>query len=170
MRSASAKSGSRASASLLTRARGPVIPPLEGLRGIDFLDNASIMRLTEVPEHLLVLGGGYIGMEFGQMFRRFGSRVTVVQREQQILPHEDADVAEALQQALEGEGLRFLLGATTTRVEKEQGGVALSVVVEGTTETVPAPTCWSPPDAGPIRTTWDCKRPGCRPINGGSSA
>ena len=72
-------------------------------------------------------------MEFGQMFRRFGSRVTVVQREQQILPHEDADVADALQQALEGEGLRFVLGATATRVEKEHGGVALSVVVEGTT-------------------------------------
>ena len=109
----------------------PDVPHLEGLGGIDFLDNASIMRLTEVPEHLLVLGGGYVGMEFGQMFRRFGSRVTVVQREQQILPHEDADVAEALQQALEGEGIRFLLGATTTRVEKEQGGVALSVVVDG---------------------------------------
>ncbi len=82
----------------------------KGLGGIDFLDNASIMRLTEVPEHLLVLGGGYVGMEFGQMFRRFGSRVTVVQREQQILPHEDADVAEALQQALEGEGPPFSPG------------------------------------------------------------
>src|SRR5271156_198992 len=114
----------------------PEIPPLEGLGSIDFLDNASLMRLTEIPEHLLVLGGGYIGMEFGQMFRRFGSRVTVVQREQQILPHEDADVAEALQKALEGEGLRFLLGATARRVEKEQGGVALSVVVEHNTETV----------------------------------
>jgi pyruvate/2-oxoglutarate dehydrogenase complex dihydrolipoamide dehydrogenase (E3) component len=114
----------------------PDIPPLEGLGGIDFLDNAGIMQLTEVPEHLLVLGGGYIGMEFGQMFRRFGSRVTIVQREPQILPHEDADVAEALQQALEAEGVRFLLGATATRVEKEQSGVALSVVVAGSTVTV----------------------------------
>ena len=114
----------------------PDIPPVEGVGGIDHLDNAGIMRLTEVPEHLIVLGGGYIGMEFGQMFRRFGSRVTVVQREQQILPHEDADVTEALQQALEVEGLRFLLGATATRVEKEAGGVALSVVVGGSTETV----------------------------------
>jgi pyruvate/2-oxoglutarate dehydrogenase complex dihydrolipoamide dehydrogenase (E3) component len=114
----------------------PVAPLLEGLGEIDYLDNASIMQLTEVPEHLLVLGGGYIGMEFGQMFRRFGSRVTVVERGQQILPHEDADVAEALQQALEGEGVRFILGATTTRVVKEQGGVSLSVVVGGNTETV----------------------------------
>jgi pyruvate/2-oxoglutarate dehydrogenase complex dihydrolipoamide dehydrogenase (E3) component len=114
----------------------PVVPPLEGLAGINFLDNVSIMQLTEVPEHLIILGGGYIGMEFGQMFRRFGSRVTVVERGQQILAHEDADVAEALQQALEGEGIRFLLGATTTRVEKEQGGVAVSVAVKETTETV----------------------------------
>jgi pyruvate/2-oxoglutarate dehydrogenase complex dihydrolipoamide dehydrogenase (E3) component len=75
----------------------PHIPQLEGLGGIDFLDNAGIMRLTEVPAHLIVLGGGYIGVEFGQMFCRFGSRVTVVQRERQIVPHEDADVAEALQ-------------------------------------------------------------------------
>lgn len=114
----------------------PDVPPLEGLSGIDFLDNAGIMRLNEVPEHLLVLGGGYIGMEFGQMFRRFGSRVTVIQREQQILPPEDADVAEALQQTLEGEGLRFRLGATATRVVKEPGGVALTVAIGGTTETV----------------------------------
>ena len=138
----------------------PVNPPLEGLNGVDFLDNASIMQLTEVPEHLLVLGGGYVGVEFGQMFRRFGSRVTVVQREPEFLPHEDADVADALQQTLEAEGLRFLLGATTTRVEKEQGGVALSVVVAGAAETLRGPTCWSPPDAGRIRTIWDYKRPG----------
>jgi pyruvate/2-oxoglutarate dehydrogenase complex dihydrolipoamide dehydrogenase (E3) component len=114
----------------------PEIPDLEGLRGIDFLDNASIMQLTELPEHLLVLGGGYVGTEFGQMFRRFGSRVTVVQRGGQILPHEDADVATALQQSLENEGVRFVLGAAATRAEKVHGGVALSVDVEGAAQTV----------------------------------
>jgi pyruvate/2-oxoglutarate dehydrogenase complex dihydrolipoamide dehydrogenase (E3) component len=114
----------------------PNVPRMDGLAGIDFLDNASIMRLTEVPEHLLVLGGGYVGLEFGQMFRRFGSRVTIVHREGQILPREDADVAEALQKALEGEGVRFVLGATTTRVEKQGAGVALSVQAGGATETV----------------------------------
>ena len=94
------------------------------------------MRLTEVPEHLLVLGGGYVGLEFGQMFRRFGSRVTVVHREAQLLPREDADVAKALQEALECEGIRFVLGATTTRVQKQDGVVALSVEREHKTETV----------------------------------
>jgi pyruvate/2-oxoglutarate dehydrogenase complex dihydrolipoamide dehydrogenase (E3) component len=114
----------------------PDVPRLEGLAGIDFLDNASLMRLTEVPEHLLVLGGGYVGLEFGQMFRRFGSRVTIVHRTDQILPREDGDVAAALQKTLEGEGIRFVLNATTTRVEKRDGGVALSVAVGGAAETV----------------------------------
>ncbi len=114
----------------------PDVPQLDGLGGIDFLDNASIMRLSEVPKHLIVLGGGYIGLEFGQMFRRFGSNVTVIQRGRQILPREDADVVDSLQRALEAEGLRFLLGATAKHVEKEQGGVALSVEVEGAKETV----------------------------------
>ncbi|MBV8316936.1 MAG: FAD-dependent oxidoreductase, partial [Planctomycetaceae bacterium] len=89
-----------------------------------------------VPDHLLVLGGGYVGLEFGQMFRRFGSRVTIVHRAQQLLPREDADVAGSLQHALEGEGLRFVLGATTTRAEKQDGQVALTVEAGGTTETV----------------------------------
>jgi len=114
----------------------PVVPDLEGLGEIDYLDNASIMRLTEVPEHLLVLGGGYVGLEFGQMFRRFGSRVTVVHREAQLLPREDADVAKALQEALECEGIRFVLGATTGRAQKQDRVVALSVESERTTETV----------------------------------
>jgi pyruvate/2-oxoglutarate dehydrogenase complex dihydrolipoamide dehydrogenase (E3) component len=114
----------------------PNVPQLDGLAGIDFLDNASIMQLTEVPEHLIVLGGGYVGLEFGQMFRRFGSRVTIVHREDQILPHEDADIAKALKEVLEEEGLRFVLSATTTRVEKQDGGVTLTVEREGSTEKV----------------------------------
>src|SRR5919202_1808145 len=78
------------------------VPPLEGLDRVGYLTNATLMELKELPEHLLVLGGGYIGLEFGQMFRRFGSQVTVVHRGPQILPREDADVAEELQKALEG--------------------------------------------------------------------
>ena len=96
----------------------PDIPHLAGLETVDYLTSASIMELREVPEHLLVLGGGYIGLEFGQMFRRFGSQVTVVHRSGQILPREDADVAAELTKALESEGIRFLLNAHATRVEK----------------------------------------------------
>ncbi len=96
----------------------PDIPSLPGLETVDFLTNASIMELTELPEHLLVVGGGYIGLEFGQMFRRFGSRVTIVHHSGQILPREDTDVAAELQKALEAEGVTFLLNARPTRVEK----------------------------------------------------
>jgi len=96
----------------------PAIPRLPGLDSIDYLTNASIMDLSELPEHLLVLGGGYVGLEFGQMFQRFGSRVTVVHNSRQILPREDAEVAAELQKALEAEGVTFVLGAQSTRIEK----------------------------------------------------
>src|SRR5262249_7468305 len=67
----------------------PAVPKLDGLPGVPFLNSTSIMELDRVPEHLMVLGGGYIGLEFGQMFRRFGSRVTVVQSGAQLLGQED---------------------------------------------------------------------------------
>src|SRR5437870_5147064 len=70
----------------------PAIPSLEGLDRIDYLTNASLMELRELPAHLLVIGGGYVGLEFGQMFRRFGSDVTIVHRDDHILPREDTDV------------------------------------------------------------------------------
>ena len=73
------------------------------------------MELDQVPEHLLVLGGGYIGLEFGQMFRRFGSRVTIIQRGRQLLPLEDADVAEAVLEILREDGLEVLLEAEAAR-------------------------------------------------------
>jgi pyruvate/2-oxoglutarate dehydrogenase complex dihydrolipoamide dehydrogenase (E3) component len=103
----------------------PSIPRIDGLDQAGYLTNASLLQVTELPEHLLVLGGGYVGLEFGQMFRRFGSRVTVVHSAEQILPREDADVARELQQALEAEGIRFILKARTTRVERDNGQVVL---------------------------------------------
>jgi pyruvate/2-oxoglutarate dehydrogenase complex dihydrolipoamide dehydrogenase (E3) component len=112
------------------------IPRLEGLEKIDYLTNASIMQLGELPEHLLVLGGGYIGLEFGQMFRRFGSRVTVVHRSDQLLPREDADVTHELQKALETEGIEFRLNSRTTRIDKANGRVVLKVEAGGRSETV----------------------------------
>src|SRR2546427_8015114 len=96
----------------------PDIPRLPGLGTVDYLTNASIMELRELPEHLLVLGGGYSGLEFGQMVRRFGSQVTALHNSAQILPREDADVAAELQKALESEGIRFLLNAQVNRVQK----------------------------------------------------
>ena len=114
----------------------PDIPPLPGLETIDYLTNASIMELSEVPEHLIVLGGGYIGLEFGQMFHRFGSRVTVIHNSGQILPREDADVVAELQKALETEGMRFLLNARASRVEKKDGRIDLALEDRGASSTV----------------------------------
>jgi pyruvate/2-oxoglutarate dehydrogenase complex dihydrolipoamide dehydrogenase (E3) component len=105
----------------------PDIPRLAGLDTVDYLTNASVMELSEIPEHLLVIGGGYIGLEFGQMFRRFGSRVTVVHRGDVLLGREDADVAQELQKALESEEMRFVLNCRTTRVERKNGRVNLAV-------------------------------------------
>jgi pyruvate/2-oxoglutarate dehydrogenase complex dihydrolipoamide dehydrogenase (E3) component len=114
----------------------PAIPSIEGLDRIDYLTNASILQLRELPAHLLVIGGGYIGLEFGQMFRRFGSDVTIVHRDEHILPREDADVTLELQNTLEKEGIRFLLRARPTHVDKQDGQIVLKVDTAGGSETV----------------------------------
>jgi pyruvate/2-oxoglutarate dehydrogenase complex dihydrolipoamide dehydrogenase (E3) component len=117
----------------------PTIPPLEGIHEVPTLDSTSIMELDELPAHLLVLGGGYIGLEFGQMFRRFGSDVTVAQRSGQLLGREDADVAEAVLAIVEEDGIKVLLNTEAARVKKNDASIELTVrtsegeqVLEGT--------------------------------------
>ncbi len=100
----------------------PRIPDLPGLADVAYLDSTSVMELAAVPEHLLIVGGGYVGVEFGQMFRRFGSRVTIVQRGKQLLGHEDPDVAEAVADILREDGIEILLDAYPTRVEAGANG------------------------------------------------
>jgi pyruvate/2-oxoglutarate dehydrogenase complex dihydrolipoamide dehydrogenase (E3) component len=102
-------------------------PLLQGLDEVPFLDNISIMELDSVPEHLLVLGGGYIGVEFGQMFRRFGSHVTIVQSRGQLLTREDPDIAREVEEILEQDGIEILLEATALRVAKTDGRIQLQV-------------------------------------------
>ncbi len=104
----------------------PSIPAIPGLDNAPFLTNESVMQLTTLPEHLLILGGGYIGMEFGQMFRRFGSRVTVLHTGKQIVSREDPETAAELQRAIEAEGIQFLLNTRCTRIENKDGAVTLS--------------------------------------------
>jgi len=100
----------------------PADPRVEGLDQITVLDSTSIMELDELPEHLLVLGGGYIGLEFGQMFRRFGSRVTIVQRASQLLGREDQDVADEVAKIVREDGVEVLLDTEAARVEKGASG------------------------------------------------
>jgi pyruvate/2-oxoglutarate dehydrogenase complex dihydrolipoamide dehydrogenase (E3) component len=108
-------------------------PPIKGLDAVPCLDNDSIMELAQVPEHLLVLGGGYIGVEFGQMYRRFGSKVTIIQAGPQLLREEDEDVAEEVLKILREDGLEILLNA---RAQEVKPGIALKVDVEGKTQTI----------------------------------
>ncbi|RME98695.1 MAG: mercuric reductase, partial [Chloroflexi bacterium] len=105
----------------------PRIIPIPGLDSVDYLTNRNLMDLTETPEHLIILGGNYLGLEFGQMYRRFGSRVTVIEIMDQLIPREDPDVAAALQEALEAEGLVFHLGTQAARVAKSGGGIEVTL-------------------------------------------
>jgi pyruvate/2-oxoglutarate dehydrogenase complex dihydrolipoamide dehydrogenase (E3) component len=111
----------------------PSVPSLEGLQNVPYLDSTSIMELDAVPEHLLVIGGGYIGLEFGQLFRRFGSRVTIVQRGAQLLQGEDADIAAEVLKIMHEDGVDVLLNAKAEHVAKEGAQIKLTVLCGGDT-------------------------------------
>jgi pyruvate/2-oxoglutarate dehydrogenase complex dihydrolipoamide dehydrogenase (E3) component len=113
----------------------PRILPIPGLDRIPYLTNRNIMDLEQVPAHLIALGGNYLGLEFGQMFRRLGSEVTVVEIGEQIVPREDPEVSQSLREALEDEGMRFRFNAKTTKVGKTADGIEIAVEnKDGTTE------------------------------------
>jgi pyruvate/2-oxoglutarate dehydrogenase complex dihydrolipoamide dehydrogenase (E3) component len=105
----------------------PANPPIEGLDDVPALNSTSIMELDELPKHLLVLGGGYVGLEFAQMFRRFGSEVTVVQRSGQLMGREDADIAEAVAGIMREDGIKVLLDTQTLRAAQDDGKILLTV-------------------------------------------
>ncbi|GAC1427673.1 MAG: mercuric reductase [Ktedonobacteraceae bacterium] len=107
----------------------PSVPQLEGIENIPYLNSTSIMELDSVPDHLLIIGGGYIGLEFGQMFRRFGSKVTIVQRGKQLLAREDPDIAEEVAKILREDGIEVLLETSTSHVTKDANG-AIQLVVK----------------------------------------
>jgi pyruvate/2-oxoglutarate dehydrogenase complex dihydrolipoamide dehydrogenase (E3) component len=107
----------------------PSTPPVVGLDTVETLDSTSIMELDELPRRLVVLGGGYVGLEFAQMFRRFGSDVIVVQRGPQLLPREDPDVAAAVAEILREDGIEVLLEASAVRAERANGGARIAVRV-----------------------------------------
>ena len=90
---------------------------IPGADTVEVLDSTSIMELDVVPEHLVVIGGGYVGLEFAQMFSRFGSRVTIVQRASQLMGREDADIADEVRRVLEEDGLEVLLNSKAERIE-----------------------------------------------------
>lgn len=108
-----------------------IIPDIEGINDIPYLTNTSILELDAVPEHLLIIGGNYIGLEFGQMFKRFGSKVTILERSERLLPREDEDVATAIQQIMEGEKLNILTSAQAQHFKKNSEGKIIATIAQG---------------------------------------
>ncbi len=97
------------------------IPPLPGLSEVDYLTNSSMMDLDFAPRHLVIVGGSYIGLEFGQMYARFGSRVTIVEKAPRLIPREDEDVSAAIREIVERDGVEVRLDATCIRVAAHDG-------------------------------------------------
>lgn len=112
------------------------LPPIDGIDSVQYYDSTSIMELDEVPKHLVIVGGGYIGLEFGQMFRRFGSEVTIIQRGEQLLGKEDDDIARAVKDILEEDGIRVLLNTNASAVQPSNDGIALTISRADEEETV----------------------------------
>lgn len=100
----------------------PLVPQIPGLASVPYLDSTSVMELQDLPRHLVVIGGGYIGLEFGQMYRRFGSEVTIVQRGSRLVEREDPDISDAVRKILEEDGIRIDTDSAVERIERDGAG------------------------------------------------
>ncbi|MGF7040341.1 mercuric reductase [Mucilaginibacter lappiensis] len=107
----------------------PLIPEIEGINDIEYLTSTTILDLDYVPEHLLVLGGNYIGLEFGQMFRRFGSKVTILEKSARIVAHEDEDISVEMQKILEAESIVIHNNTQAIRFKQKAGGKITATIV-----------------------------------------
>lgn len=114
------------------------VPPLPGMDQIDFLTNTGMLALDTLPKHLVIVGGSYIGIEFGQMYRRFGSEVTIVEKSSRLIAHEDEDVSLAVQSILEDEGIQLRLNAECIHFKHDAANPELPHLV-GTTCTIGEP-------------------------------
>ena len=134
---------------------------IAGAGDVPVLDSTSIMELDELPEHLIILGGGYIGLEFGQMFRRFGSEVTIIQRAARLLMIEDEDVSDEVAAILRDDGITVLTSSTPVRVEAADGGSPAADHSHSRTvsDSSKARTCCRPSAASRIRRRSPPRRP-----------
>jgi len=109
----------------------PVVPPIEGLADIHYLTSDTILDLLVVPSHLAIIGGSYIALEFGQLYRRLGSEVTIIEGSEQFLAKEDEDIAAAIRKILEEDGIRILTGTAVSSVSARGDGVELAITTGG---------------------------------------
>jgi dihydrolipoamide dehydrogenase len=114
----------------------PSVPDIEGLEKVPYLDSTTIMELTEIPKHLLIVGGGYVGLEFGQMYRRFGSEVTILQHGERLLPKEDEDIAAVVTDFLKEEGIRIVTNAKASKAQKQNDKLSVTVKVDDKEEII----------------------------------
>jgi pyruvate/2-oxoglutarate dehydrogenase complex dihydrolipoamide dehydrogenase (E3) component len=105
----------------------PLVPDLPGVDQVPFLTNRTMLELDRVPEHLVVVGGSYVGLEFAQMHRRFGAKVTIVERQPRLIGREDPDISEAVREILAGEGIAIRTGAECIRLARHEGGISVGV-------------------------------------------
>jgi pyruvate/2-oxoglutarate dehydrogenase complex dihydrolipoamide dehydrogenase (E3) component len=116
----------------------PAIPPMPGLDSIDYLTSSTLLDLLIVPSHLVIIGGGYVALEFGQLYRRLGSAVTIIERGQRFLAREDEDIAAEIKKILEEDGIRILTGTAVEKLERGNTGPVVDVVVNDTREQLAA--------------------------------
>ncbi|MCZ6751927.1 MAG: FAD-containing oxidoreductase [Acidobacteria bacterium] len=107
-----------------------LVPPMPGIGGVNYLTNSSMMEVDFLPKHLVIIGGSYIGLEFGQMYRRFGSEVTIVEKGSRLIQRDDEDVSEAVREILENEGIQVRLNAQCIGAEKRGDQVAIQLDCE----------------------------------------
>jgi pyruvate/2-oxoglutarate dehydrogenase complex dihydrolipoamide dehydrogenase (E3) component len=105
----------------------PMVPKMPGVEAVPFLTSTSILRLDELPEHLVVVGGGYVGLEFAQIFRRFGSQVTVVEKRARLASHEDEDASRVIHEVFTGEGIDIRVNANCIHLEQRDRGVSVGL-------------------------------------------
>jgi pyruvate/2-oxoglutarate dehydrogenase complex dihydrolipoamide dehydrogenase (E3) component len=106
------------------------VPEMPGIHDVPFLTNSSMMDIDVLPEHFIIVGGSYVGLEFAQIYRRFGSEVTVVEMGPRLIGREDEDVSDAVREILEAEGIHIRLNAKCISLEKRDGGVAVGLTCE----------------------------------------
>ena len=108
-----------------------LVPPIRGLDQVDYLTNSTMMEIDFLPEHLIIIGGSYIGLEFGQMYRRFGAQVTIIEQGPRLIAREDDDVSQGVFDILRNEGINIEVNAQCMKVEKRDGKIAVELDCAG---------------------------------------
>jgi len=124
----------------------PAVPPVEGLKETAFITNEEVFHLRRLPEKLIVLGGGPIGLELGQSFARFGSEVTIVEMDNRVIPKEDEEISATVEEIMRAEGLRILLKTKVVRSATANGQKLLTVEHDGQRSSYRPMSSWSAPD------------------------